>query len=396
MAKRELKKSRDGFHFDTIYLGCVLALVGLGIVIIYSSSGEYASSRGLPDTFFLVNHLKKIVIAAIALLLGIFIDFRHWKKFARPLLFIVVGLLIFLVTSSQISGVHGAKRWISIASFGLQPSELAKVALIFFMARFLTEKETYMHQFKKGLLAAMVMSGLIFLLVLLQPDYSSAAIILCISIALIFIGGARLSHMALIGVGLVPVLAYLMISSPYRLQRVMAFIRPGENVASSYQSVQALISLGNGGIFGTGLGAGTQKLGYLPMPFTDTIFSILGEELGLVGTLACLLLFGLVIWRGIRIAYNCEDRFGSLAAVGIVVSIAITVIMHIGVCAGFFPTTGQPLPFVSYGGTALCMMMFLSGVMLNISGNKLESPATARNQTRETFHRAMAKQRIGV
>src|SRR5690606_33823788 len=157
------------------------------------------------------------------------------------------------------------------------------------------------------------------------------------------------------------------------LKRVMGFFRPDDNPASSYQSLQALISLGNGGLFGTGLGTSTQKLGYLPMPFTDTIFSILGEELGLIGTLACLSLFALVVWRGLRISFHCPDRFGSLAALGIVVALSVNVIMHVGVCAKFFPTTGQPLPFVSYGGTSLVAGLFAMGVLLNISGQTLES-----------------------
>ena len=170
-----------------------------------------------------------------------------------------------------------------------------------------------------------------------------------------------------------PALGALMVSSSYRLKRVMAFLHPDDNPASSYQSLQALVSLGNGGIFGTGLGTSTQKLGYLPMPFTDTVFSILGEELGLMGTGLCLLLFAVVIWRGLRIAFLCPDRFGSLAALGITVSLAVNVIMHVGVCAKFFPTTGQPLPFLSYGGTSLVVGLFAMGVLLGISGHSLET-----------------------
>jgi cell division protein FtsW len=171
-----------------------------------------------------------------------------------------------------------------------------------------------------------------------------------------------------------------MVSSPYRLKRVMAFLHPEDNPASSYQSLQALISLGNGGLFGTGLGTSTQKLGYLPMPFTDTIFSILGEELGLMGTVLCLSLFALVVWRGLRVSFHCPDRFGSLVALGVTTSLSVNVFMHVGVCAKFFPTTGQTLPFVSYGGTSLVASLFAMGVLLNISGHSLESiPASWRN-----------------
>ncbi|MFC1585182.1 FtsW/RodA/SpoVE family cell cycle protein [Fibrobacterota bacterium] len=388
------KHSLPHLKFDSLFLMGVLALVGIGIVIIYSSSGAYAESRGHPDTFYLFHHLKKVVLAFAALILGMLVDFQTWKKLARPAVFIVMGFLVFLITAKGISDIHGAKRWISFAGFGLQPSELAKIAVVFFLANFLTEKQDVIRHFRKGLLASLIIVGIISSLVLLQPDYSTAAIILCISIALIFAGGARLTHLLLLGVAGAPLLLWLMISSTYRFKRVMAFLSPGEHTASSYQSMQAMISLGNGGITGTGLGTSTQKLGYLPMPFTDSIFSILGEELGMLGTMTCLLLFALIIWRGLKVAFNCEDRFGSLIAVGVIISISVNVIMHVGVCAGFFPTTGQPLPFVSYGGSALCSIMFLSGVLLNISGNLAEKPDNLRENTRKIVQRAWAKQKL--
>ena len=358
-------------RIDIFLLLGVLALVGFGIVIIYSSSAAFAQGRGLPDSFYLVNHIKKVIIGFIAFLIGMSVPYKTWEKAARPVMFLALGLLVFVVLMGV--SAHGARRWISFASFGLQPSELAKVAMVFFLARLLTEKAEIMGSFRKGFAASLVVSMVTFLLILKQPNYSTAATVLAISVAMVFAGGCRVSH--LIGVSLVavPALGALMVSSPYRLKRVMAFIHPDDNPASSYQSLQALISLGNGGLFGTGLGTSTQKLGYLPMPFTDTILSLLGEELGLMGTVLCLSLFALVIWRGMRVSFHCPDRFGSLAALGIVVSLSVNVIMHVGVCAKFFPTTGQPLPFVSYGGTSLVACLFAMGVLLNISGHSSES-----------------------
>lgn len=358
-------------RIDIFLLLGVLALVGLGIVIIYSSSAAFAQLRGRPDSFYLVNHVKKVIIGFIALLLGISVPYKTWETLARPVMYLAAGLL--LVVAAMGVSAHGARRWISFASFGLQPSELAKVALVFFLAKLLSEKAEVMHRLGKGFFSSMIFSLLVFLLILKQPNYSTAATVLAISIAMVFAGGARVAHILGLGLVAVPALGVLMISSPYRMKRVMAFLHPAENPASSYQSLQALVSLGNGGLFGTGLGTSTQKLGYLPMPFTDTIFSILGEELGLLGTIACLALFALVIWRGLRIAYHCPDRFGSLVALGVTVSLSVNVIMHVGVCAKFFPTTGQTLPFVSYGGTSLVAGLFAMGVLLNISGHSLES-----------------------
>ncbi len=358
-------------RIDIVLLLGVLALVGFGIVIIYSSSAAFAQARGFPDSYYLVNHIKKVVIGFAAFLIGLSVPYKFWERAARPLMFLALALLLIVVTMGM--SAHGARRWISFASFGLQPSELAKVAMVFFLARLLTVKADVMVSFWKGFIASLAMSLLVFLLILKQPNYSTAATVLAISVAMVFAAGCRVRHLLLLGSFALPALGVLMVSSPYRMKRVMAFIRPEGNLAGSYQSLQALISLGNGGFFGTGLGTSTQKLGYLPMPFTDTIFSILGEELGLMGTALCLALFAMVIWRGLRVAFYCPDRFGSLAALGIVVSLAVNVIMHVGVCTKFFPTTGQPLPFVSYGGTSLCAGLFAMGVLLNISGHSLDS-----------------------
>ncbi len=357
---------------DMILLSGVLALVGMGIVILYSSSAAYAVARNLPESFYLMHHIQKVILGSCAMLLGLSVNYRFWEKAARPLMFLSLLLLLFLITSSLVGRVNGARRWVGFASFGLQPSELAKISMVFFLARYLVEKQELMSDFRKGFLASLVVAAITFLLILKQPNYSTAATILAISIAMVFVGGCRISHLlslALIGL---PALGILMVSSPYRMKRVMAFLHPEANPISSYQSMQALISLGNGGFTGTGLGTSTQKLGYLPMPFTDTIFSVLGEELGWLGTTFCLTLFALVVWRGLRVSFYCADRFGSLAALGITISLAVNVIMHIGVCAKFFPTTGQPLPFVSYGGTSLCTVLFSMGILLNISGNTSE------------------------
>jgi cell division protein FtsW len=358
-------------RIDIFLLLGVLALVGLGIVIIYSSSAAFAQGRGLPDSFYLVNHIKKVIIGFVAFLIGLSVPYKTWERMARPVMFLALGLLAVVVAMGV--SAHGARRWIQFASFGLQPSELAKVALVFFLARLLTDKADVMGSFRKGFVASLLISMFTFLLILKQPNYSTAATVMAISVAMVFAGGCRVAHLMSVGLVAVPALGALMVSSPYRMKRVMAFLHPDDNPASSYQSLQALISLGNGGLFGTGLGTSTQKLGYLPMPFTDTIFSILGEELGLMGTVLCLSLFAMVIWRGLRVSFYCPDRFGSLTALGIVVSLSVNVIMHVGVCAKFFPTTGQTLPFVSYGGTSLCACLFAMGVLLNISGHSLES-----------------------
>lgn len=381
---------------DPFLLGGTLFLVGLGIVIIYSSSGTYAETQGLSNTFFLVNHIKKLFIGLAALLVGLLVPYKFWERAGRPLLFISILFLIYLVVNSSVQGVHGAKRWLNVGGMGVQPTEFAKIGLILFLAKLLKEKKSVMTSFTKGVIASLIMVGVLFGLVLLQPNYSSAAILLGTALLMIFVAGARISH--LVGLGLlgIPALLAILISSPYRMNRVLAFFKPDDYTASSYQTTQSLISLGNGGLFGTGLGTSTQKLGYLPMPFTDTIFSILGEEMGFIGTLICLLTFGLIIWRALRISYYLNDDFASYFTVGAIGSLTITFFMHIGVCTGAFPTTGQPLPFVSYGGTSLIVSLLMIGIILNFSSEPslFEEKKEAIN-TPKNIHLALARQRMG-
>src|SRR4051812_28303375 len=238
-------------RIDIFLLLAVLALVGLGIVIIYSSSAAFAQSRGLPDSFYLVNHIKKVIIGFLAFLIGISVPYKTWESISRPVMYLAASLL--LVVAVMGISAHGARRWISFASFGLQPSELAKVAMVFFLAKLLTDKAEDMPRLGKGFIASMAFPLVVFLLILKQPNYSTAATVLAITVAMVFAGGARIRHMVSLGLVAVPALGVLMISSAYRLKRVMAFLHPENNPASSYQSLQALISLGNGGLFGTGL-----------------------------------------------------------------------------------------------------------------------------------------------
>lgn len=362
--------ARKGFKVDVVLFLCVIALVGIGMVLIYSSSAAYAEQRGLPDSFYLAQHFKRVVIGLVAFVAMMLIPYKAWERLSG---WMVVGsvFLLVLIFITGAGSINGARRWITIASFGLQPSEVAKISLIFYLARRLAEKVRIgeMDLLVRGLVASLVVPMLLFILILMQPNFSTGATVFGITLAMVFVAGARGRHLGLLAALSVPALVAVMLSSPYRMRRVLALIDPAANPASSYQAHQALISLGNGGPIGVGLGEGTQKLGYLPMPFTDTVFAILGEELGFLGTFGVLALFGVLVWRGLRIARRCPDRFGSFAAAGLTVSIAINVIMHVGVCTGVFPTTGQTLPFVSYGGTSLIAALIGMGVLLNISGN---------------------------
>lgn len=360
--------AKRGFKFDVPLCIVVLALVGAGMVLIYSSSAPYAAARGLSESFYLAQHVKRVLIGLIVFLGAMVVPYRVWERIAAPLIVFALATLFFIFVSGA-TRVNGAQRWITFASFGLQPSELAKLAVIFYLARTLARKERTgdLSGFVSGILVTLALPFLAVVLIVLQPNFSTALTVLGLMVVLLFAGGVRKAHLLMLGGGALPVVLGVMLAQPYRVKRVLAFLDPLANPASAYQSQQALISLGNGGLIGTGLGEGTQKLGYLPMPFTDTVFAILGEELGFIGTMGILALFGLVAWRGLRVARDCPDRFGSLAATGLSVSLAISVVIHVGVCVSLFPTTGQPLPFVSYGGTSLIAHLMGMGILLNIS-----------------------------
>jgi cell division protein FtsW len=367
---------------DGLLLMAVMLLVGIGIVIIYSSSGPYAEARGWAPSFFLFSHVKKVILGFAFLFAGAMIDHKYWMRYSRILFFGSFFLLLSLMFTDYGVTVHGAKRWLNIYGFEFQPSELVKICLLFLLAAKLAEARDKMHNLKEGFVRPMVLVSLVFLIILLQPNYSTATSIMLISVVMLFVAGTRISHLLMLGLAALPAIVILALSSPYRMKRVLALLSPDENTGSSYQQLQSLISLGNGGLFGTGLGQGTQKLGYLPMPFTDTIFAILGEELGFVGTFAVLLLFGVIVWRGLVIAREANSRFGMLLAVALTMAIGLNVFMHVGVCTRMLPATGQPLPLVSFGGTSLIMNLFAMGVLLNLS-----NPEAGRSVEEETLRR---------
>lgn len=355
------------FRVDPWLLTSILALVAVGVVLIFSSSAPLAEAKGYPPSYFVVSHLKKLAIGMVFLFFGARVDHSFWLRIARPVFFAGAGILVFMMVSGAGITINGAKRWISVAGFEFQPSEIMKLGLFFLLAAKLAEAGEEVSDFKVGFLRPLMLAVAIFVLVLLQPNYSMAAGMLAVSVVMMFVAGTRLRHLLLLVLAGVPAVGVLALTSSYRLKRVLAFLDPGANEVSSYQQLQSLISLGNGGIWGTGLGQGTQKLGYLPMPFTDTIYAILGEELGLVGTTLVMSLFALVFWRGLVIAKENQSRFGTLLATAITMALAVNVFLHVGVCTRLLPATGQPLPLVSFGGSNLVVNLFAMGILLNLS-----------------------------
>ena len=336
--------------------------------MIYSSSCVYALSELKDSAYFLKRHLIFLTLGFIMTVAVMAIDYRILQKYAKPLLLCSVFLLILVLIPGIGKRSSGAQRWFKFGMISFQPSELVKLAVIIYTADFLSRKQKLITSFKDGFVPLMLMLGFICLLIIKQPDMGTTVEIAVVVLAMMFVAGARLVHLGLIALAAVPVLIYLVTSASYRMARIMAFLDPWQDAQGiGFQLTQSQIALGSGGWFGVGLGKSQQKLFYLPAAHTDFIYSIIGEEFGLRGTLFIIFLFLLFLWHGTRIALRTVDSFGYYICVGILVMFGLQAAVNIGVSMGALPTKGLPLPFISYGGSALIFHMAAIGLLLNIS-----------------------------
>ncbi|HZG74469.1 MAG TPA: stage V sporulation protein E [Paenibacillus sp.] len=353
---------------DVYILLATLGLLGLGVVMVYSASAVMAF-REYGDSFY---YLKRQLIFAglglVAMYFAMNVDYWVWKKYAKIGL-IVCFVLLVVVLIPGIGVVRGgARSWLGIGSFGIQPSEFMKLAMVVFLSKLLSEHQERLAKFTTGLLPPLAIVGLAFGFIMLQPDLGSGAVLVGASLIVIYSAGARISHLAgLAAVGAAGFVG-LIAAAPYRMQRITGYLDPwSDPLGSGYQIIQSLFAIGPGGLVGLGLGASRQKHSYLPEPQTDFIFSIVAEELGFLGGALLLSLFLLLVWRGMRAAITAPDTFGSLLAVGIVGIIGVQVFINIGVVIGLLPVTGITLPLISAGGSSLTLLLTAIGVLLNVS-----------------------------
>ncbi len=296
------------------------------------------------------------------------VDYWTWRTWAKLIVIICFVLLIIVLIPGVGLVRGGARSWLGVGAFSIQPSEFMKMAMIAFLAKYLSENQKKIVFFKKGLVPSLSLVMLAFGMIMLQPDLGTGAVMVGTCIAMIFVAGARISHF--VGLAMIGVVGFvgLIVSAPYRIKRITSFLDPwSDPLGSGFQIIQSLYAIGPGGLMGMGLGESRQKYFYLPEPQTDFIFAILSEELGFIGGVFVILLFGIMLWRGIKISLGAPDLFGSFLAVGIIVMIAIQVMINIGVVTGLMPVTGITLPFLSYGGSSLTLMLVSVGVLLNIS-----------------------------
>lgn len=341
----------------------MLMVLSLGVV--YSASATWAFEKFGAADRLLNSHVLKVLVGIIALFLGMLIPYKKYRKLTKPALIIALVLLsITLVLGGE---TKGASRWLRFGGFGLQPSELAKFALLFHLAALIALKGELIKDFKRGYIPMMIWVGSVSGLVMLQPNFSAGVMIIGLSLIMLFISGARFTHLFTTVVAALPVLALYAVSAPYRMERLRSFFEGSTGGRPNYQLWQGIIGFGNGGLFGVGPGESRQRDLFLPESYGDFVFSIVGEEYGLVGTVFFLSLFLIIMLRGFKIAKFARDEFGRLLAIAITSTITLYALVNAGVALGILPTTGQPMPFVSYGGSALLFSSFSVGVLLNIS-----------------------------
>lgn len=344
-----------------------IILVFVGIVMVYSSSFPDAYYKLKNGYYFLV---KQSIASGIGIAVMFFLmnfNYRNFYRFAS-LIYLICILSMFLIFTPLAKNFHGATRWVDLGVTTFMPSDTMKLGSIIFLASFLARRKLDIKSFTKGLMPSLIVIGISCGLIIMQKDLSTTAVLGMTLFIMLFIAGMKIIHLALLGTLGTLVATIAIYTEEFRKNRIFAFRDPFKYKTDiGWQTVQSLYALGSGGLFGLGLGQSRQKFFYIPEPYNDFIFSIIGEELGFIGSLLIILLFLLLIWRGIRIALNAPDLFGCLLASGIVSLISVQTLVHIAVVTSSMPPTGIPLPLISYGGTALITFLAAIGILLNIS-----------------------------
>jgi cell division protein FtsW len=350
------------------FLFAITATLSLfGVIMVYSASAMLALKYS-DSQYTFVN--KQLLFTGIGIL-GMYIASQIHYRWYQKSWFVYGGLIItalLLLSVFAFPPINGARRWLRFAGMTFQPSEVAKLILPIFLAYFWVKREKYIENLKEGVLPAVCIFGILATIILFQKDLGTVIVLSAIFVSIYFAAGAKILHIGSVVIGLVALGGLMMIISPYRMARFFAFLNPWENAdKAGYQVVQGLMSIGSGGITGEGFAKGQQKLFYLPFPHSDFIFAVVGEEFGLIGTLAVVLAFGLLLWRGTRAALMAPDRFGKLLGIGIITGLIVQALFNISVVLSIVPAKGIPLPFISYGGSSIVLTMIAVGILLNLS-----------------------------
>jgi cell division protein FtsW len=353
---------------DMWLFGVAVLLLSAGVVMVYSASAIVAADRFNDPYFFLKKQLFWALLGAVAMLVAVRVDYRHLERLVVPALIVAAVLLVLVLVPPFGQSINGTRRWIRLGVVSFQPAELAKLALVLYLAAFVARNGERLGELRRGLLPPLLVAGGFAALVFVQPDLGNCLTLIALTFGLLYLAGSPARYLGWALAPALPLLAIAIYVAPYRLRRMTAFWDPWSDPrGSGFQIIQSWLAFGNGGVLGQGVGASRQKLFYLPESHTDFIFAVIGEELGFLGAAAFVALFAVLIWRGLRIGLRTSEPFGAYLALGITLLIATQTLVNLGVVTGLLPTKGLPLPFVSFGGSALLMTMLSTGVLLNIS-----------------------------
>ena len=356
---------------DRGLLVTVLILVSIGLLMILSASSIRAIQDYNDAYFFFRRQLSFAGIGLLCMLFFSRIDYHNYLKHSRKIVLIALFLLIIVLIPGVGQTAGGSRRWLDLGFFNFQTSEFAKLAVAIYVSSFISRKDDRIKTLVRGVIPPMIVVSSMFLLIALQPDFGTAFTIFAAAILMLIVGGIRIFHLGVVGTPVVIFMFYYITSATYRMNRVLTFFDPWRDPrGSGYHIIQSLMALGTGGLLGVGPGNSRQKFLYLPEPGTDFIFAIIGEEMGLLGAAAVIILFGYLAYRGIRISLDAPDVFGSLLASGLIIIIIIQTFINIAAVTNIMPVTGITLPFISYGGSSLLMMMTAAGILLNISRHR--------------------------
>ncbi len=353
---------------DYVFIAFLVILVVFGLVMLASASSDLAKTK-FGDSYYYLKHqiVYGLIPGIVGFFLALFFPLKLWEKISLPALFVSI-ILLLLVFSPLGFRALGADRWVLIGGIGFQPGEIVKLTFLIYMAAWIGRNRTRAKSFTQGFLPMLILLAFVIVPLILQPATTTAVLIFISVITMYFTAGAKIRYLFWIGIVAVVALVALIFITPYRMQRVLSFMNPdADPLGKTYQINQTLIAIGSGGIWGVGYGRSTTKLHYLPEPIGDSIFAVIGEELGFVGSAALIIFFLFFIWRALSIARKAPDGFGRLATIGFSTLIGLQAFVHIGANSGLIPLTGVPLPFISYGGTALAMFLTMSGIIVTIS-----------------------------
>ncbi len=355
-------------RYDSTLVWIVAALTIIGVIMVFSSSAVYAQETYQDSFYLLKRHGLWVVLGIGCLIFGFKTDYHRWKQLTFPIMLATFLLLLAVMMPALSKEVGGARRWLTLGGISLQPSEIAKFTIVLFIAKSMVKRADKLKSFAYGYLPNLIVLGIFFLLILLQPDFGTAMIISIVAFLMLYIAGIRKRYLFYSVLAVIPFLVSAVMGAQYRTRRILSFLDPwADPSGSGFQAVQSFLAFGRGGIWGLGLGDSRQKLFYLPEAHTDFIFSVIGEELGIIGTLGILTLFAMLIWRGFHIAFQARDMYGTHLAIGLTLLVGVQAFTNMGVAVGILPTKGLTLPFISLGGSSLLVTLFSMGVLLNIS-----------------------------